>query len=73
MESRLSVVAIVGVSSLLGYAAYDQAVGETSSGRLNSDTFAIIDAVATPSLELLPLIALVLVAAAGLTAIRSLA
>jgi len=73
MESRLSVVAVVGVSSLLGYAAYDQAVAESSSESLNSDTLAIIDAVATPSMELLPLIALVLVAAAGLTAIRSLA
>lgn len=73
MESRLSVVAVVGVSSLLGYAAYDQAVAESSTESLNSDTFAIIDAVATPSLELLPLVALVLVAAAGLTAIRSLA
>ncbi|MDR9412480.1 MAG: hypothetical protein RI531_07675, partial [Haloferacaceae archaeon] len=68
-----SVVAIVGVSSLLGYAAYDQAVVDASTESLNSDTFAIIDAVATPSLELLPLIAVVLVAAAGLTAIRSLA
>jgi Cu/Ag efflux pump CusA len=73
MESRLSVVAVVGVSSLLGYAAYDQAVVESSTESLNSDTFAIIDAVATPSMELLPLIALVLVAAAGLSAIRSLA
>ena len=73
MESRLSVVAIVGISSLLGYAAYDQAVVASSTEAQNSDTFAIIDAVATPSMELLPLIALVLVAAAGLTAIRSLA
>jgi len=70
MESRLSVVAIVGVSSLLGYAAYDQAVLDVSSDTLNSDTFGVIDAVATPSLELLPLIALVLVAAAGVSATR---
>jgi len=70
MESRLSVVAIVGVSSLLGYAAYDQAVVDASSESLNSDTFALIDAVATPSLELLPLIAVVLVAAAGVSATR---
>ena len=73
MESRLSVAAIIGALSLLGVAAYEQAVSEASAETASTETYVLLTGTIEPVMQLLPLIALIVVAAAIITAARSFA
>jgi hypothetical protein len=73
MESRLSVAAVIGALSLLGVAAYDQSIAEVSAETAGTETYTLLTSTIEPVLQLLPLIALVVVAAAAITAVRSFA
>jgi len=73
MESRISVVAIIAVMSVLGVAAYEQAVAEASAETASTETYALLTGVIEPVMQLLPLLALIVVAAAVVTAAVDLA
>jgi hypothetical protein len=48
MESRISVVAIIAVLSVLGVAAYEQAVAEASAETASTETYALLTGVIEP-------------------------
>jgi len=73
MESRISAVAIIAVMSVLGVAAYEQSVAEASAETASTETYALLTGVIEPVMQLLPLLALIVVAAAVVTAAVDLA
>jgi len=72
MPTRISLMAMIAVISLIGIGAYNQAVDGLDAAGTSSDTFGVITSVAEPGLQLVPLVLFAILGMAVFAAMRRL-
>ena len=72
MPSRISIMTMIASISIIGIAAYNEAIDRLDTAALNSDAYPTITAVAEPSLQVAPLVVFAILGITLFAALRRL-